>query len=263
MNAIRLSLLLIVFSAARVCAQEYTLVRSIPFDHARFTTDNMDNVYVIAGNQLLKFDSDGKPVSHFSHINSGSLQSADCSDPLKLVLFYPDFARILTLNNKLSLESTIELRALGFVYPSLVCRASDLGYWVFDLATFQLKKISPTLQVVYESGNLQQLTGLTVRPDHLVEAENFVYLSDPVQGILVFDTYGTYYKTIPLTGVTSLQVRGGKVLVVRANGLFSYDSKRAEVTELKIPAHDALLDARIEQNRLYLLTSTALSIYSF
>ena len=263
MKHLPLALLLWILYSAALHAQEYAPVHAIPFEHARFTTDNMGNVYVVAGNQLLKFDADGKPVTHFSHINSGSLQSADCSDPLKLVLFYPDFARILTLNNKLALESTIELRALGFVYPSLVCRASDLGYWVFDLATFQLKKISPTLQVIYESGNLQQLTGLTVRPDHLLEAENFVYLSDPVNGILVFDTYGTYYKTIPLTGVTSLQVRGGKVLVVRANGLFSYDSRRAEVEELKIPAHDSLLDARIEQNRLYLLTSTILSIYSF
>jgi hypothetical protein len=242
---------------------EYTLVKEIPFTSASLSTDNMGNAYVIALNQLLKFDSDGKPISHFSQSNSGALRSADCSDPLKLVLFYPDFARVATLNNKLALESYVELRALDFVYPTLVCQSSNLGFWVFDLATFQLKKIDPTLQVVYESGNLQQLMGYSLKPNLLTEADNFVYLNDPVHGILVFDMYGVYYKTIPVKDVQSLQVREQHLLYVRGNTFYSYDQKRIEETEIKIPPHDSLLNARIEQNRLYLLSSTKLSIYSF
>ncbi len=243
--------------------KEYTVVNEIPFSGATFTTDKMGNAYVIVLNQLLKFDPDGKPVSNFSHNTSGALRYADCSDPLKLVLFYPDFSRVITLNNKLAQESAIELRALGFVFPSLVCQSSNLGYWVFDLTEFQLKKIDPSLQVIYESGNLQQLTGMTLKPTILTESDNYVYLNDPENGILIFDQYGVYFKTIPLKGIRSLQVREQLLFYVRNNAFYSYDQKKIEETEIKIPAHDSLLSARIEQNRLYLLSSTKLSIYSF
>jgi len=242
---------------------EYTLVKEIPFEDAWMSSDKMGSVYVIAINQLFKFDSDGKPVSNYSQTNSGILQSADCSDPLKLVLFYPDFARVITLNNKLSLESSVELRSLGFIYPSVVCQSANLGYWVFDLASFELKKVDPALKVIYESGNLQQVLGLTLKPRYLLESDNFVYVNDPEHGILVFDMYGVYYKTIPIRDVQSLQVRDHRLYYVRGNAFYSYDEKKMEESEIKIPPHDALRNARIEQNRLYLLTSTTLSIYSF
>ena len=40
---------------------EYRLMNSIAFDHAKFTTDNLGNAFVIMENQLLEFDSIGKP----------------------------------------------------------------------------------------------------------------------------------------------------------------------------------------------------------
>ena len=243
--------------------QEYSLTKEIPFASAWMSTDKMGNVYVIALNQLFKFDPDGNPVTQFSQTNAGRLGSADCTDPLKLVLFYPDFARILTLNNKLALESTVELRSLGFVDPRLISRSSNLGYWVYDVGTFQLKKIDPSLQVVYESGDLQQLTGTSLRPTALIEADNFVYLNDPENGILVFDVFGVYYKTLPVRQAQSLQVREQNLFYVRNNGCFNYDQKRMEETEIRLPAHDSLLVARIEQNRLYLLSTKSLSIYAY
>jgi hypothetical protein len=264
MRKLTASALLFVWISFRAFAgTDYTLVKELPFEDAWMSTDKIGNAYVIAINQLFKFDTDGKPVSNYSQTNSGVLQSADCSDPLKLVLFYPDFARVQTLNNKLSLESSVELRSLGFIYPALVCQSANLGYWIFDLATFQLKKVDPSLKVIYESGNLQQVLGLTLKPKHLLESDNFVYVNDPQHGILVFDMYGVYYKTIPIHDVQSLQVREHRLYYVRGNTFYSFDEKKMEESEIKIPPHGTLLNARIEQNRLYLLTTTTLSIFSF
>jgi len=147
--------------------------------------------------------------------------------------------------------------------PTLICQSQNLGYWIFDLATYQLKKIDPSLNVIYESGNLQQLTGLDLKPNIMLESENYVYLSDPKNGILVFDVYGVYFKTIPLMEIKSLQITGERLFYVRNNSFYSYDLKKIEENEIPIPDHEQLLCARIEQNRLYLLTPSALSIYSF
>src|SRR6185369_8144211 len=84
-------------------ADEYKLINSIPFAHAKFTTDRLGNAYVIVENQLLQFDTIGKPKANYSNLNSGILFSVDASNPLKILLFYPDFARLELLNNKLAL----------------------------------------------------------------------------------------------------------------------------------------------------------------
>src|SRR5437773_1461494 len=104
-------------SSFTIDQKEYKLITSIPFNHARLTTDRLGNAYIIVENQLLLFDTAGKPKGNYSNLNSGNLVSVDASNPLKLLLFYPDFARLELLNNKLSLESTIELRALGIIQP--------------------------------------------------------------------------------------------------------------------------------------------------
>src|SRR5436190_11164720 len=78
---------------------DYKLINSIPFSRAKFATDRLGNAYVIADNQLLEFDTLGKPKVSYSNFDSGIISSVDASNPLKILLFYPDFARIELLNN--------------------------------------------------------------------------------------------------------------------------------------------------------------------
>ena len=48
-------------------------------------------------------------------------------------------------------------------------------------------------------------TGNEIKPLNIYEYNNWVYACDSVAGIFVFDIYGTYYKTIPITGLVDLQ----------------------------------------------------------
>ena len=242
---------------------DYTLIKSIPFSGATFTTDNLGNSYVIVENQLLQFDAKGKPKASYSESNLGSLRAVDASNPLKILAYYPDFTQINILNSKLALQSTVNLRPIGITQPTLVCNSNNEGFWIFDLQDFQLKKINPDLQVKFESGNISQNVGYDILPDFLMEADNFVYLNNPVTGILVFDLYGTYYKTIPLKNLKSFQVIGDELLFVDQNKLISFHLKKLEEKEILLPLHDSLVNARIEQKELFLLTSASLNFYSF
>lgn len=244
-------------------ADEYTLVRTISFKNVPFTTDKLGNAYVIAENQLLQFDSKGRPIANYSETNLGSLRMVDASNPLKLVLFYPDFTQINTLNSKLALQSTINLRSVGIVQPLLVCNSNQYGYWIYDTQDFQLKKVDMNLQLQIESGNIGQTLGMDIAPNFLVESGEYVYLNNPSSGILVFDLFGTYFKTIPILNLKSFQVIGDQILYVEENKLMSYDQKNITFKEIKLPTHGQLVDARIEDHQLYLLTTTSLSFYSF
>jgi hypothetical protein len=255
--------LLLIFVLSSFSSDQYNLIKSIPFSGAVLTTDNLGNAYVIVANQLLEFDPMGKPKANYSENNHGILRSVDASNPLKLLLFYPDFAQINILNNKLSLQSTVDLRPIGILLPTLICNSNNDGYWVFDQQDFQLKKIDLNLQVKIESGNITQSTGYNVQPNFLLEKDYFVYLNNPETGILVFDMYGTYFKTIPFKNIQSFQIIGDELLYVENNKLISFNLKKLEEKEILLPLSDSLLNARIEQKELFLLTTASLNFYSF
>ena len=264
-----LSIIAILFSIVTVflfssgVAEEYTLIHTIPFSGVRFTTDKLGNAYVIADNQLLEFNSKCQPLANYSETNLGSLRNIDASNPLKLVLFYPDFGQINTLDTKLALQSTVNLRNIGIIQPTVVCNSNHLGYWVYDMQDFQLKKIDLNLQIQIQSGDITQTLGGDILPNFLVEAGDYVYLNNPSTGILVFDLFGTYFKTIPLPKLRTFQVIGDQILYIDDNKLMSYNLKTALPKEIILPPHETLLNARIEDKQLYLLTTTSLSFYSF
>ena len=259
---IYLLFILIFFSFAVL--DGYTLINSIPFSDATFlTTDKLGNVYVVIENQLLQFDPNGKPLANYSANNLGALRYVDAGNPMKILLFYPDFARLIILDSKLSLQSNINLREIKINQPLTTCNSKENGYWVYDREDDQLKKIDLNLKVIQQSGNLTQIIGYQIFPGRMVEENGFVYINNPSSGILVFDRFGAYYKTIPYQNLTNFQVIEKDVLFINNNKLFRYDSKSLSETEVLLPQHDSILTVRIEQNKLYLLTNDSLNFYYF
>ncbi len=243
---------------------EYKLKYSIPFSEARFfTTDNLGNAYVIAGNQLLRFNPEGKPHQNFSESTLGELRSVDASDPLKTILFYPDFGRLILLNSQLAVQSVVHLKEIGIYQPMLACGSAYGGYWIFDRQDFQLKKVDLNLQITVQSGEMMNVTGMDVNPDFITEYNGSVYLKDPRNGLFVFDRFGTYHKRIPLGEITSFQVIEHEVLYVSEDKLKAFHLKTLNEREILLPSHGSIKNARIENNQLYLLTSDSLAFYSF
>jgi hypothetical protein len=236
----------------------------IPFPTARFmTTDAIGNIYVIADNQLLKFSSDGKPLQNYAELRNGELRMVDATNPMKVLLFYPDMARLVALGTQFAPQSTIELRNLGIYQPTLACNSANEGYWIYDLQDFQLKKLDLNLQLVFQSGNLQLLTGKKVVPTGLMEFNQRVYLNDPTNGILVFDQFAGYYKTLQVQGIKSIQGVKDRLYCNDGENVFSYDVRRGDYDTVPLPLHRQIKTARFSDNRLYLLTTDSLNTYSF
>jgi hypothetical protein len=247
-------------------SQEYKLLNSIPFENVKFTTDNFGNAYVLIENQLLQFDSIGKPKGVYAERNAGRLHSVDVSNPLKPLLFYPDFAQLQVLDSKLALQSSVYLRNFNIIQPVAVCQSSQGGYWIFDLQDYQLKKIDLSLQLKSESGNIMQTLGYSPFPNFLLEWENAIYMNNPKTGILVFDQYGTYIKTIAITELKSFQIIGDDLLYIKENKMMKHNLKTLEESEVLLPPHESLVSARLENasvGQLYLLTTTSLNFYSY
>ncbi len=241
---------------------KFTLVKSIPATSSFITTDNLQNSYLIKKNVLEKYDSEGNFLKNFSNKNLGDISFVDAHDPLKLLLFYKSFQQIIFTDNMLAPSgNSISLEALGYNQVSLVCTSHNDGFWIYSQQNLELVRFDQSLQKTQQTGNISQLAGIEINPNFITEQNNNVFLNDSAKGILVFDIYGTYNKTIPLKGLLRFQVSNEQILYLSGNKLKSYNMKTMEESEITLPSTE-VLDARTEKEKLYLLKQKSLDIYS-
>jgi hypothetical protein len=243
----------------------FLFLSSVKTDAFFLTTDYLQNAYYINDqNSFQKTDSTGKILFTYNQIRYGKLRFADATNPLKLILSYPDYGTVVMLDNTLSEIGVMNLRSAGILSYSAVCFSSrDNNIWVFDEQDYTLKKIDNNLNIILQSSDMFSLVGMAVHPVFMKEQDQFLYLSDPAIGILVFDVYGIYYQTLPFRNIDKFQVRNNQLFFRVGNSLHSYHLKTLEEQNIALPDSSELLDVRIEQNRLYELRSGTLDIYSY
>lgn len=255
-------LISLVLGCIAFTSNDYVLIKTIPANATFITTDNLGNLYLVANNELKKYDNDGNLLKTYSNKSSGKLDFADVSDPLKILLYYKDFRKILFLDNTLSpTNDPILLDNLGIMQPNLVCNSYENGFWIYDQQDFQLLRIDKNLKVSNQSGNIAQLTGQGINPNYLAESSNMVYLNDAENGILLFDKFGTYSKTIPIKNLPSFQIIDDNIVYFSKYQLFRYNLKTFEEETLNLPVKSALI-ARYSKDRIYIMDSVSVKIFS-
>jgi len=239
----------------------YTLVCKIPFEGGTFTTDNLQNIYLYRGNSIRKYNSQGQLLYTYSDKSYGRITSIDVNDPMKMLVFFRDFPEVVLLDNTLSQNGNpFSPSDAGFPLATLACTSHDNGVWLYDAQNFQLVRLDVNLTVTQKTGNLPQVLGIELNPDYLMEYNNLVYLNDSAQGILVFDSYGTYYKTIPINGLKTFQVRGDDLFYIAKNRIHAFHLKT--ILEDQMLAPDTLAtQVRIEKNLLYERLGDTLRVY--
>jgi hypothetical protein len=218
-----------------------------------FTTDNFGNTYLIKSDEIRKYNPSGDLLKIYSNKNLGKITSVDASNPLRVLVFYKDFASVIILDDLLSQNGDIiNLLDLSLEQSDLVCTSFNNGMWFFNRQNANLVRLDDNLQTAVNTGNLNRLLGSDLKPNFILEFDGYVYLNNPTEGILVFDIYGTYSKTITIKGLQHFQVKdqGSKSLVYFTDGILkSYQLK--ELTTIEIP-FPGVNDARVEKENYYL-----------
>ena len=243
----------------------FIFLASFKTDAVFLTTDYLQNAYVISNqNSLVKIDSSGSVLFKYNQNRFGKLQFADATNPLKLVLSFPDYGTVVMLDNTLSEVGTISLRQVGILNYNTICFSSlDNNVWFFDSQDYKLKKIDNNYNIILESSDMFTLLGKAIHPVFMQEKDQYVYLSDPKEGIVVFDIYGTYYQTLPIYDIQKFQVRADQFFFQKGASLHSMHLKTLEEKVIALPDSAEVLDVRIEQDRLYLLKKDGLDIYKY
>lgn len=230
---------------------------SIPGRFDRFTTDELGNIYALRGDEIEMFDRRGRGWLRNSVKTFGRVTTIDPFYSLKPMVFSAEQGQLATLDNTLSVQgSVINLPRRGFPQVVLACVSVQNAFWFFDQRELELVRVDAQLRPLASTGRIDQLLGIAPDPVQMQELDNWLFVNSPKHGILVFDLFAGYYKTIPITDATSFEVRKEALYFMREGRPQRYDMKRFDTVELPLPAlpADAVIrDARVEQERLYLL----------
>lgn len=246
-------------------AQTYTLVKEIPIKGRYLEMDNLGNSYVVnEKNELHKFKPNGQFVQFFSEVKFGKIGFIDVLNPLKPIIYYPGFNTLRILDVTLSDKGSLNLMQLGFDRVNAMCLSLSGDIWIYDEIEFRLKKINENLEIIMQSEGLTTLLQMPVKANYILEKDNWLMLNDPKIGILVFDIYATYNKTIPIKGLNDFQKIKDNIYYFQDGKMQSFNLKTLQYNEIVLPKiNEAIIDVKIESAQLSILTENQLLLYSF
>jgi hypothetical protein len=257
----RYLVIMLFFICSSFKANDYILLKTIEGNFDFFTTDKMGSIYVVKGSSLYKYDALGNLLKTFSEKSHGDITSVDASDPFKLLVYYSGFRQIVFLDNMLSTSGDlISLNDLGLQEPTLVCASYENGFWVYDQTEFKLVRYDKSLKISNQSGNIPQLTGTDIKPSYILESGSYLFVNDPLNGIYIFDKYGTYYKALPFPNSSMLQIADENIFYVKSDKLIRYNFKSFEEKTSDLPAKN-VTNSRFYDGYLVTQDSTGIKIY--
>lgn len=269
MNKLTGILVFIFFCGVAANAQTDTtfkFVTAVRGDIVAFTVDNLDNIYLLSStNQVKKINANGDSVAIFNDVKKfGQASLIDVSNPLKVLLYYRDFATIVVLDRLLNVRNIIDLRKQNILQVRAIGQSYDNKIWLYDEVENKLKKIDEEGKLLQETPDFRQLFGEALSPQKIFDQDQFVYLYDSTKAIFVFDYYGALKNKILISGWHNFKVAGKYVFGSANNKLFRYDIQTFRVDEWKMP--DELYKSQsfnFSSSRLYALKKDGIEIYSF
>lgn len=251
---------------AAVCmsfSTTFTFIGSYDTKANFITIDNFGQYYTADDNRLLKFSQDGTYLYPFEEFKYGKIGMVDVTNPMKVLVFCPDFMTVITLDKFLAPLTTYNFFDLGYQNITAVAMSSDGLLWFYDNTDFKLKKIDENGNITLQSQPLNLVVNVTPNPDFMLEKDNAVYLNDPETGIMVFDVFGNYSKTIPIKGLKKFQVFQDQVVYFENNRLNAYNMITLDLRSIQLPDSDDIVMAAIQKNRMAILKKNKVDFYRY
>ena len=244
---------------------QYQLLYQLDIEALDFTTDKLQNIYYISPeNEVVKLRPDGTEQFRYLNKTYGLPTYLDATNPFNLLLFYPDYQNVIVLDRTMNLAAQFNLFQLGLFGLEAVGMAGDGNLWAYDPVNFRLKKIGRTGSVILQSNDLSLELNRSFQPVFLTERDQQVFLNDPEQGILVFDVFGKYLKTLPILHTDHFQIVGGQLLFVADGQMQSFHLQSLLQSPIKLPAGiSENSKLRVEKERLYVLDKEGLKVFRF
>lgn len=226
------------------------------------TADPLGQVYVITPeNELLQYNAQGGLAYKYQNFRHGELGWVDAGNPMNVLLFYPEFGQIVILDRTLSEIAQLNLPEMGFWNVRVIGRSADNQIWLYDPVQTLVRKISLTGESLAEGQPLSLLLPSPPFPLWITEQKQEVYMYDPEVGVLVFDPFGQFLKTIPTGAMEGLHVWNGEWTFWQHGELFLFQPLSLQTFHIGLP--EPAITGVFQGGRLVLQTPNGFAVYSY
>ena len=243
----------------------FSFNKTIPGNFSYFTIDNLDNIYLISNisNQLKKINSNGDSVGVFNNVRKyGKLFSIDATNPLKLLLYYKNFATIVVLDRFLNVRNTINLGKKNIFKVKAIATSYDNNIWLFDEGDSKLKKINDVGDVLMETVDFRILFDAAPTPTQITDQDGYVYLYDSTKGFYTFDYYGALKNNLPFLNWTNTEIIGKNLYGFGESVLYQYQMGSLKLLSYPMPDFfKKALQIKVANNKVYLLQKSVIQQY--
>jgi hypothetical protein len=257
--------ILIVISTSSIHAQKdssFILLRTYNGDIADAAIDNLDNLYIISSSgKIKKFTPSGDSVVYDQVKSYGKLFSLDVSNPLKILLLYKDYAKVVILDRFFAPISVLDLKRFSILQPAAVGLSYDNNIWVYDEYDNKLKKIDEQGNHLLETPDFRSIFNIPIDPQKIISDHKLVYLADTTNGVFVFDNYGSFKKRIDVKSWQSIAVSSDYIISSTNEEIHFYNMVTLMDTKRKSPVFNPYIHSFTSPNRLITFSTDTLHIY--
>ncbi|MBI35527.1 MAG: hypothetical protein CMP67_09225 [Flavobacteriales bacterium] len=223
--------------------------------------DEHGDVYLVnSKKQLIRYNAQLDTLYIFNE-KSAEVDLVAPQNSLKILTFNKSLNTIQFLDKTLSPSADeLNLDEVDIPLVEAVGISKDNNFWVFDQYNQSLKKFDAKMNLISTSGNLINITGLNWSPTQLKEIDNKVFVCDSSKGIMEFDFFGSYSRTINLKVSTNFYYNHSSIWFVRNDSLIVHDILLQEQSKFSLPVKN-VHDFALYKSQFYLLTQEKLYIY--
>ncbi|MFN0174081.1 MAG: hypothetical protein ACKVU0_05485 [Saprospiraceae bacterium] len=244
------------------CVYLFTIPQNAHFA----TADHLANTYLLHGFEVEKYDSTGKFVARYSNNRLGVPAFLDASNPMKILVWYADFQTAVFLDRNMTELGRLNVAEVGFPAVRCLASAADGNIWAYDEASSQLFKLSTSGEKLIESQPLnlefaQRFAPMCIRDD----GGQAVFLSDPVQGVAVFDPFAQLDKILMFKGLSQFEVENGVLFFAEKDSIRAENWRGGSSKKMLLPLAAQLEDTMfwLSKKRVFVRSEAEVEVYSF
>lgn len=184
------------------------------------TADQLDNIYLVTPTHAIeKYDSTGRRSAVYTNRRLGAAAFMDVTNPLKVLVWYPDFQTLVFLDRTLTEMGRLNFTMLGYNSVRSVAVAADGNLWLFDDAISKAFKMTPEGLLMFESQPLNVAFPAGFSATRIRDNGQLVYLSDPKNGLCTLDPYANLVGVSPFVKFSDFDLSGDWLVYTEGQSL--------------------------------------------
>lgn len=253
-------------SHAQQKAKLYPVSYTIKGQYLNFALDHLDRTVVVTDdNQVINFDADGHELFRFVDVRLGALKGLDVTNPLRKLIFFDDYNKIVFLDNTLTEIQRIDL-SLTFADINTAAVSNENNIWLIDPVRYQLIKLNQGGEVISQSSNLLDFGIPCHEISKMIERKNILVVCVPNHGFYFFDNFGQFMFQYTYAPVIDFDFDGEHLYILNADhtmATFSLHDRLDRQWDLcPQPGLGAPTALRIQKKDVYILYQEGIFRYS-